>query len=313
MNMKNIYFTILFIVILILSNTYSQTKSGSGFYSGGHDSLLFDGADKNLTNFQKTGENCFMKIINVKGDVTGTIVKREIIDICGEIDTLISYEKTKIKSDLYDLAPGDGIKTGKDGLVVLELSDGSIIAMHNNTSITLPKDYCKKDFNPIALNNGAIKIVKTGDKTTDIGTNQSKTKNKKTQFSVEVVQDGDVMTDILRVYEGSVTFEQNLANSTYSKDIADKSKEQKDKQDQIQKLTEDFQSGKISAQEYTKKAKEMAEEIKEIATQIQSLVPKTITVEAGYESRIVGTGSNPTDPVPIDANEKPWWEDPNLK
>jgi len=74
----------------------------------------------------------------------------------------------------------------------------------------------------------------------------------------------------------------------------------------MKKLAEDYQGGKISIEEFTKKMQEFQKEMTEF------LSGNEITVNAGFESRITGT-DKPTDPVPIDANEKPWWEDPDFK
>jgi len=281
-------------IVLISLSVYTQAGPHTAFFSGSHDSLLFDGDDANSINILKPAyDRCKIIVKNVKGTVTGTYLVEKNYYTCGEKGADTIEEKGQIKSDLYDLVPGDGIKTGKDGLALLQLSDGTVIALHNNTSIILPKDYCKHNFNPIELKEGIIKVVKTGDKGADIGTSRSKTKNKKTQFSVEIVQDGDVTTDIVKVYEGSVEVQNELQTKEYQKNTKDKGPE-------MTQLTKDYQSGKISIEEFSKKMSELQKEI--------TMPQNPVTVNAGFQSRIAGL-ENPTEPEPFDTNENNWWEE----
>jgi hypothetical protein len=70
----------------------------------------------------------------------------------------------------------------------------------------------------------------------------------------------------------------------------------------MQKLGDDYQNGKISLEEYIKKITVLQKEMTDNMPQVG------ITVNAGYESKIVGTGSNPTEPVTFDTNDNRWWE-----
>jgi hypothetical protein len=111
-----------------------------------------------------------------------------------------------------------------------------------------------------------------------------------------IVKDGNVTTDILKVYEGSVVFEKKL-------NVEADEKKRLDLTAQQTKLNEDFQGGKITKDEFVKKSTELQKELRDIFD------GRKVTVNAGFESRITGT-DNPTTPVPIDASEKPWWEEP---
>jgi hypothetical protein len=49
--------------------------------------------------------------------------------------------------------------------------------------------------------------------------------------------------------------------------------------------------------------------MKDLQTELpESLSENEITVSAGFESRITGT-DKPSDPIPMNTNEKPWWEE----
>jgi len=284
--MKTIYLTYIFILLLISSNSHAQ------FYSGGYDSLLFDGADRSsFLNNSPCG--CKIKIIKQKGISYGTICYKKIGDICEFYDTFYVKEKTLIPSFITEILDGDTIKTGDfaDSELDLQLDDGKRIYMGRNSSIIVSNDHCKNPMG-IILHYGLLYLdLTTGDKNKTIGikTERGEVVNKGTRYSIESVKERDNLVDIVRVYDGSVTFKKSFTSE--SQKVATNTAQE------LAKLTDDFQNGRITIEEYTKKGAEISQREADAA-------PKTVTVEAGFESRIIGSG-NPTEPVPFDTNGDP--------
>jgi hypothetical protein len=77
--------------------------------------------------------------------------------------------------------------------------------------------------------------------------------------------------------------------------------EEKNSAEDIQKLNEDFQSGKISIEEYTKRANEFKEKYKNTGNPQKVKV----TLEAGY---MVKVGKVIGEVTPIPADDEKWWE-----
>ena len=284
---------ILFLLCFALpSAVISQQTGGRSFIS--NDSLPVDGAYSNINNI--TSCTCPIKILSQKGGpVWGTECITKISSVCGEKDT-VQYTKTRILSlSAKEVADGDTIRTGDfdDAGIRLQLSDGKIIEMGRNASLIVDRDHCK---NPMTLHvhYGLVYLDLTHgdkDKTIAVQTGQGIVVNKGTRFTVEITKDGDTEVEIVRVYEGSVEFKMNTANSDYKKS-------NKDKDAAMKQLTEDYKNGKITASEFTQKSMELSQDV------VQNSVPKTVTIEAGYESRINGFG-NPTDPVAFDTASDP--------
>jgi hypothetical protein len=305
--MKNIYFVSLYIILITFSQTYPQTKMVNLSYSGRYDSLLYDGAGN---YYDETGDEvecppgiCFVKVYRVSGDVEALVLKCTLVDICGEIDTLVEQKRKKvIKGD--KLKFGDYIITGNDGMIELELKDGSVIRIGPNSkmlvSSSISCDFSaggiinlgKMWFDIKKLYGGGkyeLKINPPGESypiNAIIGV-------RGTTFATDIVKDGDFMTIILKVYEGSVTFGQDMKSEANKKKA-------KDKDEQMKKLSEDYKNGKVTIEEYAIKMNKIQAGLKEITE---------ITVNAGFESRMTST-DKPTDPVPIEANENNWFNDP---
>lgn len=295
--MKNIYFTVLIIIAAAFSNTYSQTISGSSFYSGRNDTLLFDGADR--TSVHETREVCLMKVLLVNGNIYGKVVKKEIGYACGpEPETLITYEKRLLKEGDMVVA-GEPITTERDkDFVIAQLGEGENMVLGGESGLVGVKDYCRFPPNVyMTLEAGKLGIDWNPvlPKTVTVCSGDACLRVKGTKFSLEVVKEGGVATSILQVYEGSVTFGRNMDSDANKKNTQSKA-------EQMKKLTDDFQNGKISIEEYTRKMQEINSGLGE------SLQADEITVNAGFETRLTGT-EKPTDPVPID--EKQWW--PEIK
>jgi hypothetical protein len=243
-----------------------------------------------------------MKVRLVNGNVYGKVVKREIGYSCGnEPETLITYEKRKIKEGDM-LVAGEPISTERDkDFVIAQLGEGENMILGGESGLVGVKDYCRFPPNVfMTLEAGKIGIDWNPllPKTVTVCSGDACLRVKGTLFSLEIVKQGGVTTSIIKVYEGSVTFGRNIEKEGLEKSSKDKGEEMK-------KLAEDYQNGKISIQEFTEKMNELQSGLNE------SLNAHEITVSAGFESRITGQ-DKPTDPVPIDIND-PWWKDTNFK
>jgi hypothetical protein len=184
--------------------------------------------------------------------------------------------------------------------VIAQLAEGENMVFGGERGLIGVKDYCRFPPNVyMTLEAGKLGIDWNPllPKTVTICSGEACLRVKGTLFSLEIVKEGDVTSSILKVFEGSVTFGHNMENEANKKKIQDKA-------EQMKKLSEDYQSGKISIEEFTKKMQELQKGVSETAG-------SEITVNAGFESRIRGT-DKPTDPVPIDIND-PWWKDTNFK
>jgi len=282
---------IAFSFVLISSTIYSQAGQHTGFFSDVHDSLLFDGTVNN-SYLAKNECGCTIKIVRQQGMIYATSCEKVIYETCGVYDT--DYVKTKglVPSYVTEILDGDTIKTGDFAghQVDLKLNDGKTIHMGQNSSIMIGKDHCKNPMDMV-LHYGLVYLDLTGgdkNKTISIKTERGVVVNRGTRFTIETIKEGDQYIDIVRVYEGSVSFKQN--NDAYTKTL-------NSKDTQMKQITEDYQSGKISLEEYAKKMGEIQQVISDSA-------PGGVTVNEGYESRMAGT-NKPTEPVPFDVNDDP--------
>ena len=105
-----------------------------------------------------------------------------------------------------------------------------------------------------------------------------------TKYSLEITEAGE----LIKVYEGSVEIQPK--NFTMSANM------------EMGKLTQDYQNGKITMEEYTKKAMELAPKVKEEALNVS----KKIIVEAGSQVT-VGDGMV-SEITPVSSDEEKWWE-----
>ncbi len=293
--MKNIILAISF--VLISSSIYSQTKIFTDSYSGGQDSLLFDGAN---SSFIATGNDCKVKVTYVHGIATGSRCVMVIHSVCGVKDSEEVCKAGKIFTG-DKLKAGEKISTGPDGYLTIMLSDGKLINFDKNTSIVINSNYCDNNFKTqVLLEEGILfidakpnKDIKGINVTTKYGTAIIEG----TEFSYESINESGITTDVLKVFDGSVKFQNNLQNREIFKSAQDKGAE-------IKKLNEDYQGGKISLEEFQKK-------LPELQTEMIDATPKSaITVNAGFQSKIVGT-KNPTAPESFDVNENRWFDDAN--
>jgi hypothetical protein len=289
--MKNIIIVIL--AAFISFPAFSQTRQYTGIFSGGHDSLIFDGSNGTANNLNINDE-CNLKVINVIGTSYGTILTTKIENVCGETDTFKTLTYGQLKTGDI-LASEDFIRTKAFSQVEVMLHSGKTVWLGPDTEFKMGRDYCKG--NGIAeLLSGQVHVSGgDGESNTYINAGHSTIHITHTEFSLETVIVNGVQSDLLRVYEGTVTIGLNLQNQKNMKKTEDKGAE-------IQKLSDDFQNGKISMEEYATKMQELQKNITE------SLPLSAITVTAGYESNSIGEGSNPTEPALFDMNENRWWE-----
>jgi len=292
--MKKKYILIMFTLLLISSSSLAQ------YYSGGHDSLIFDGARNNSIS-ENNPCGCTIKILKQSGMTFATWCEKVTGKTCGEIDTFYNITKSIVPLYITEILDTDTIRTGsvessEHHLIDLQLNDGKTLSLGPDTKILIGKNHCTKPID-LFVYTGLVYLDLTGgdkNKTIAIRTDKGIVVNKGTRYTIEIVKEGDISIDVVKVYDGSVTFQKNLQSKENKKKTKDKAAEMK-------KLTDDFQSGKISIEEFTKKMAELQKDLSE------TLPQNDITVNADYESRIVGT-ENPTEPVPFDTNENQWWE-----
>lgn len=295
--MRTFKILFLFILFLVSNCIYSQAEKQLKYSASAHDSLLYDGDNGNTFIFKESDNPCLMKVTLVKGNVTGTVARKEIVNTCGKIDTIISYEKRLLKEGDM-IAAGTPLTTEKENdFIIAQLSDGENMFFGGERGKVEVQDYCKNPPNiNMTLKAGKLGIdwVPVLPKTITVCSDGACIRIKGTIFSFEILNEGDTVVNVLKVFKGSVSFSRNRGNEDNKKNIQNKS-------EQMKKLSDDYQSGKVSIEEFTQKMKDLQTELPE------SLSENEITVNAGFQSRITGTGK-PSDPVPIDANEKPWWE-----
>ena len=273
-----------FKTILIFSYFISILFSNSG-YAGGHDSLLFEG------EYTFSEYPCVLEVIKSKGNTYGTRVIQKEASLCGKTEMITELKKGQLHNGDWVKA-GDTISTGADGGLDLKFSDGKEVYVYPNSSFIVGSDYCKKNFIPVNLHYGMIAVdARRGsrDNELEVSTEKGKVFIKGTVFTFQTTAE----EDILKVFEGSVTFQKNMQNKENINKAGDKGAEMK-------KLSEDSQAGKIGIEEFTKKMKELQEKVTETL--------ESITVTAGFESRIIGT-EMPTVPASFNTTENRWWKE----
>jgi len=251
-----------------------------------HDSLLFDGNSGNL--FYQSSCVCTVKVIKCDGEAHGYRLHKEINELCGQKDT--SY--TVINSILTE---GDELMTGdkydiytEDGKLKIQLENGLIIHFAEKTKIALDIDYCCKKNWGYTLKKGTICFESKGYKGTDM-TCKSRyglLVDFLTLYTVDVTGDAD----ILKVYEGTVKSRLLKPDMTEHDKLGE----------QMRQLTIDVQEGRITVDEFKKKAKEYSDRIKYIN---EHMTP--VNVDSGNKCTIT-TSSLTVEP--IESSDERWWE-----
>lgn len=230
-------------------NAYSPLK----YTIDPHDSLLFDG--ESIQNVKPQFIDTCMVLVNlrgVRGKVEG-MVARDTIELldCITMGKVRKCEWKQLKpADL--LCGNDSIVTGPAGYVELliggnyeypfgtEIIDSERFVIGPGSVVYPPK--CLSN-SAVLLKRGKLKIKESAEsvKKKVIETYRSVIKPKGTEYSVET----NDSTDIIRVYEGAVEV------SFLKIDIDDDDMTKK-----LEKLGEEMQSGKITAEEMQAKLTE---------------------------------------------------------
>jgi len=280
------------IIILFLAALPAVTVFSE---SNPHDSLLFDGENsmRTETYYSKTSAECEYRVTYVKGNATGKIRKMQIFDACGQIDTIYVYENGAIEK--YSVIKGgEHVKTGPESSVKIELSDGSYMFLGPNTDYTLPSNICET-LKQSYLDAGGvyIKIKKLiGGGEFQVSDRMMIVGVRGTEFSVEIVEVNGIEYSIIKVYESAV--EVSL------KDIDTKGFENKN--EELTRLIEQYQAGKITLEEFSAKSLELTKAIQNVTSNLKL----TQIVEAGYmlktDGKVLG------DPVQFNASEDTWFK-----
>ena len=254
-----------------------------------HDSLLFDGNDVEYFNYPG---KCNIKVFGVVGTVTGTYLVDTILNVCGAMKNG-TVQRTGQVHNGVELVPGYDLTLSepKDepySAVSIAIPDASLLISHNAV-IHLNED-CS-----IQMKKGAAMISGNF----NLSTGNTKVTHNNTKYTIESVYDGDKVTDIVKVYEGSVRFSLNFESDELKK------RNQKRKNDisaEIAKRSSDIQSGKITPDEFKQKFSDLQTKLLSI-----SRLDYFVTVNAGYSST-AADGEQPADPVPFDTNADRWWD-----
>ena len=274
--------------ILISSSVYTQ----AGFYSGGHDSLLFDGGNISSTTADNPYE-CRLSVEKVKGSVIGTRKLDKPGNICTGFERYTEYKKEQIKEGDF-LKPGDEITTGPDGDAIITLIDGKEIYIYPNTTFTVGSSdkYCRNEDIPVSVKKGGMLLIdaRKGDrnKVLEISTDRSKVYVKGTVFTV-LTQDGGENIDIIKTYEGVVEVYVTNKNSSSVTNFAD----------EITKLNNDYQNKLITLDEYTRKMTELTSKNEK---NIEEVTKIKIDLSAGFKCTIDSNGKI-SEPEAFDTND----------
>lgn len=276
------------IILFLAALTAGEVLSDSN----PHDSLLMDGAVsvRTETYYSKSLKDCEFRVTYVKGNVTGKIKKTTVYESCGVLDSIYEFENGALKKSSI-ITGGEPVKTGPESTARIELSDGSVIVLGPNTDYTLPYNACdilKKSF----LESGSLwfKIKKLiGGGKFEISTHGMAVGVRGTEFAVEIIEENGIKYDVTKVYEGSV--EVSLIES--------ETKTYEDKGDKIKNLTEDFQAGKITYEEFSKALTNERQKEETANTKLFKIV------ELGYKLKT--DGKDLSEPVPFNTSEDTWF------
>ena len=291
--------------LFFANSLFAQNSKSAGYSSGNnpHDSLLFDGEGKHRTMFGCVwSDNCVIKVWEVKGIVIGTVIYDTlVVGGCELWDTAQVCRRRQLKPGDY-LMPGDSLVTGPDSYVEIRRRTKSMLSLQN-TGVKGEERIIIGDNSSgtmdciIGWRRGKIWLEQqTGSLKEETGkaidnaveSLKSKFRPKGTQYSIEVTES----QDILKVYDGSVEVVIKKYDDSGVKNTGQ----------ELQKLNEDYQAGKISMEEYIQKAKEYQEIMKkEVGTGIRMKE----TVSAGFQ---IIVAEKLGDVTPIGPDNDRWWE-----
>lgn len=264
-------------------------------YSGGHDSLLFDGgSDVRIINPVNVSGDCKILVTYTVGTVEGTRYISEVFEICGQVDTSLKTERTTKLEKNNVLKSGEELSTGPDGYAEIEFYDGSVIRMAPNTKIKILPEFCDQR-TVIEQITGKIwnkvKKIASPDSKYEVKTDRNGCGVRGTEFTFE--KNGE--KEIIKVYEGKV----EVYPPRDAGEVEDAGK-------QMEKLAKDYQEGKVTLEEFTKKASELQQQMISGANDLN----KSVMVDAGYMTTVE---NKITEPTAIPSDDDKWFEDRNFK
>ncbi|MEO8513388.1 MAG: FecR family protein [Ignavibacteria bacterium] len=270
---------------------FAQTNSSAGYYSGEHDSLLFDGGSSVTAIPTNIAGDCKIMVTYVYGTVEGTFYKTEVYEICGEVDTSVTTKTGQLEKNNV-LKLGEEITTGDNSNLELEFWDGSTIKMGPNSKIKISGDMCDRR-TLIEQTTGKVwtKVKKLlGGQKYEVKTDRNGGGVRGTEFSIEITGD----EEIIRVFEGSFEVHPPSKGLTSSNDAKN-----------FEQATKDYQTGKITMEEYIKITQEFQKGIGQMEENMKSKM-----CEAGY---MVHVTDKISDPIPIGSTGNDWFDDVNFK
>jgi hypothetical protein len=250
--MKKIIPAIFIISLLLLVHRAESSISAATGGGNGHDSLLFDGADNfSPGNSVNTAVKCPILVKYISGIGEGTIVHSKEIMICNQSDSLVTTEKGVIKKDDV-LNVGDEITTGPGSFMQIEFPDGSEMRLGPNSRVLIDQSWCQSYGVTDFAGDIWIHMKKIlGSAKYEVKTDRCAVGNRGTIYTINTRHENGDTTVTVKVYEGSVEIMMNQMDMSQTVDTGLK----------IEQLGKDFQSGKITQDEYLKKMKENTEQI----------------------------------------------------
>jgi ferric-dicitrate binding protein FerR (iron transport regulator) len=206
------------------------------------------------------------------------------------VDTELAAEKRLVQTG-DNLKFGEEITTGDNSRLNIELYDGSEIRMGPNSKVVISEDMCDQRTMVDQVSGKLWYKVKKllSEQKYEVKTEKCPGGVRGTEFSIELNND----EEIIRVFEGS--FE------VYA--LPNKSKKENFAKD-MEQLTNDYKSGKISTEEFAKRSQEI---MKNNDFNVEDM--KNIMVTAGYMVRITDKISQPAS---FEVNENRWFDDANF-
>jgi hypothetical protein len=288
---------IIFAVLICMSslNAQPQRLSSAALVSSSYnypvdDSLLYDGVFSGSSPLIPN-DDCPIKVNYASGTTNASKHVLLTVTTCGVTSSSEQIQNGPLQKD-DKLLPGSEISTGSDGKAELQLGDGSVIRMGPNTTIKITQEHCVSTSIFTISGNIWLKVKKLlGGGKFYVEGRVAGGGVRGTEFTVEATENSAIFT----VYEGSVEVTPKGSSGKYKEDLKD-----------VEKLTQDFQSGKISMEEFGKKMEEYSKKIEESATNMN----KPAMVEAGYMITITDKVKGPE---PFEKSSSNWFDDANFK
>ncbi len=255
-------------------------------FSGGHDSLLFDGS----ANYElPKNADCKIKLTFVEVGIEVTKFTTEVLEVCGEISKEIKTEKVTMTRP-GEIPLGSEIVTGPNSYAEIELWDGGIIRIAPNSTIRITNDFCDKRSLIQKTTSRVWHKVKNllGGGGYEVNANGVIAGARGTEF--EIITEKD--KTIIKVYESKVEATPILNDESNKLVIK-----------AYEKLIEDMQKGKITMEEYIEKTTKMTEIMEGTRKFPGAMVETGKMVEVTYE--VSEAKDIPTD------NDN-WFEDPKF-